>query len=330
MVGIARDITERKKMEEEIRVYAQAIEGAYDAFLITDRKGKIIFINQSVLDMYGYRRKELIGKQVSIFPSQSNLKKQKEAIREAKTKGGWSGELINKRKSGEEFPIILSLSLVRNEKNEVVGLLSVFRDITETKKLISELEEERITLEERVRKRTAQIRESEKMASLGRLSAGMAHEINTPLGIILVNTHLIAQRMAKRRLDSRDLKKYKEAIKRIENATLRSQKIVSNLLDFSRVPRLKFQPLDINRLLERPSSLIESQISSENIKVVKDYGSKLPRIMGDPDRLEQVFHNIIQNAREAMPHGGSIKVESRLSEGTNFRARLPIAKKNNR
>ena len=141
-----RDITEHKKTEEKIRVYAQAIEGAYDAFVITERDWKIIFANHSVLDMSGYRRDELMTKHVSIFSPKSELKKQKEALREAETRGSWSGELINKRKNGEEFPIILSLSLIKNEKNEVVGALSIFRDIAETKKLISDLKKTKVEL----------------------------------------------------------------------------------------------------------------------------------------------------------------------------------------
>ncbi|MCK4648812.1 PAS domain S-box protein [bacterium] len=314
ILGIFWDITGRKKMEEEIRVYAQAIEGADDAFLITDRKGKIIFMNQSVLDMYGYRRKELLGKHVSIFPSESSLKKQKEAIREAETKGNWSGELINKRKSGEEFPIILNLSLVRNEKNEVVGLLSVFRDITETKKLISELEEDRITLEEKVREKTAQIRESEKMASLGRLSAGVAHEINNPITSILLNVQRMSGKMKKEVKTIPDFKAYVKTIEKVEGAIYRCRKIVTGLLAFSHPAKPELTPTNINKVIKETLESLEEQVKTRDIKVVKALAPQLPRLMADGEQLSQVFSNLIMNSCEAMPKGGRLRITTRLQK----------------
>ena len=155
------------------------------------------------------------------------------------------------------------------------------------------------------REMEARLIQSQKMTDLGHLAAGIAHELNTPLGTVYNSNYFIKG----------ELKDVSPKVARhfhlIENQVDRCQKLIKNLLTFSRAPNAVVDLIktDINDVLERCLQLIEKEIKTANIQIVKEL-SELPLILIDPDRISQVFFNLILNAVHAMPSGGSITIKS--------------------
>lgn len=199
-------------------------------------------------------------------------------------------------------------------QDEIGQLAQSFNQMTENlKKANEKLMQWGKTLEKRVEERTKELREmqdsliqSEKMASLGKMSAGVAHEINNPLTSILINTHLMLEKTEKNHL-------FQEYLSLIADETIRCTNIVKGLLEFSRQnpPRKVFT--DINEIIKRTLQLLEHQAAFQNIRVIKKLDESLPQIKVDKDKIKQVFWNLMINAAEAMPHGGTLTLFSQLS-----------------
>jgi len=175
------------------------------------------------------------------------------------------------------------------------------------------------TLERRVEERTRRLREtqdhlvrSEKLASLGKMAAGVAHEINNPLTAILINAHLLLERRE-------DHASSREALTLIAEETTRCAQIVSGLLDFARQSPAREILADINDIIDRTIQLLEKQAAVRNIQIEESLDRSLPWVELDKNKIQQVFSNLTINACEAMPEGGTLRVTSRLSrDGTDL------------
>ena len=213
-----------------------------------------------------------------------------------------------------EYPVSI------NSDDEIGQLAHSFRDMAERlRKADNEIKELVRTLEKRVEERTSalkaaqfQLLQSEKLASIGKLSATIAHEINNPLSGILTYTKLIEKRISRDNLPPQEIQKIKKWLLTMIKETERCSSIVKNLLDFARQrePALKSN-VDINALIDDAISLLTNQISLQNIELKKILGD-LPQIVADPMQLRQAFLNIIMNSCEAMPDGGSITIKTYL------------------
>jgi two-component system NtrC family sensor kinase len=204
-----------------------------------------------------------------------------------------------------------------HSKDEIGELASAFNQMTERLKAANkELVDWGTTLEKKVEDRTrelvemqAQLIQSEKLASLGKLAAGIAHEINNPLGGVLIYTHLLLEDTDK------DSSQY-ENLKKIVKETTRCKNIVKGLLEFSRPKEPEMVPTDIHEALNRALGIFEPQALFQNIKVQKEF-SEIPRIIADSSQLQQVFTNIIANAAEAMAGNGVLTIRTSLEKQTD-------------
>ncbi len=134
ILSSGEDITDRKRIEDTVLMLAHAIRSIGECVSITDMDDNIIFVNDAFLNTYRYDQKELLGKHISIIQSSNNPPEIINDIFSVTLKGGWQGELINKRKDGSEFPIFLSTSVIRNDKDEPIALIGVSNDISERRK----------------------------------------------------------------------------------------------------------------------------------------------------------------------------------------------------
>jgi two-component system NtrC family sensor kinase len=172
------------------------------------------------------------------------------------------------------------------------------------------LQESADELERKVEERTAELRrmqaqmiQSEKMVAIGKLAAGVAHEINNPLTGVLTNSSLMLEDMG-------DDHPWREDIQTIVNETLRCRKIVKGLLDFSRQTKPQRTLLDLNQVVEDTLSLVRNQTVFRNTKLVYELDPHLPTVLADADQMRQVVLNIVLNAAEAMVQGGELRVAS--------------------
>ncbi|HYK89225.1 MAG TPA: cache domain-containing protein [Acidobacteriota bacterium] len=203
-------------------------------------------------------------------------------------------------------------------KDEIGYLAECFnRMVRELSKATQELRQLAENLESKVEERTAQLKamqghliQTEKLAAIGKLAAGVAHEINNPLTGILTNSSLMLQD-----LPSNDARR--DDLQIIVDETLRCRKIVKGLLDFARQTKPQKQAVDLNVVLEDVFNLVRNQASFHDIELELDQDRRLPAVMADKDQMRQVVLNIVLNAAEAMPNGGKIRASTRSDPQTN-------------
>ncbi|MDY6863446.1 MAG: PAS domain S-box protein [Thermodesulfobacteriota bacterium] len=312
--GINIDISERKKIENELRhandFFYNLIESSVDGIIAADIKGNIIIFNKSAEELLGSKSEEVIGKVriTEIYPPgmAHNIMKK---IRS--NEYGGKGRLKSIKvtvinKNGEDIPISLSGAMLYDNGREIASV-GIFTDLRE-----------KLKMEEELKQSQAQLLHSEKMSSLGKLSASVVHEINNPLTGILTYIKLMLRTINDNSFSASDIKSFVKYLNLMEAETSRCGKIVSNLLAFSRQTKLEIQDLDINTVLDRILLLSEHQIILQNIKIKKLLKPDLPKISGDFGKLEQTFLDIIFNAIEAMPDGGVLTIKTLYKTGNKY------------
>jgi len=323
VTGIGRDVTDRKKAEEKIKIFSQAAESADDSLVLTDMKGNVTYANESAIKIFGYSPEEIIKLNVGQFST--NPEVAVKIINEMKTKGVWSGESVGIRKNKETFPLFLTTSLIKDDKGNLAGMMGIFRDITEIKRLIQKEKELAVQAAraETDRKRAAELEkayrelkstqtmlvQSVKMAAIGQLASGIAHEIKNPLAIIIQWVDYLEDELGPDKKEE-----HVKALNVIKETVMRSDKIMRGLLGFARVTPLELKPCEINKVIEASLNLVEKQLTFKNIKIAKDFGVKLPSVMVDENQIGQVFINIILNSIQAMLKGGELTIRTYTEE----------------
>ncbi|MFB3885416.1 MAG: PAS domain S-box protein [Thermodesulfobacteriota bacterium] len=296
--GINLDISERKRIENELReaneFFLNLIESSVDGIMVTDMKGNIIIFNKGAEVLTGYSAGEVIGKIhiTQIYPPGVA----KEVMKKLKSpEYGGVGTLTPTQfnvvnKAGEWIPIQLSAALIYDEAGKEIASVGIFTDLRP-----------RLNMEKKLQDTHLQLVSSEKMASLGKLAAGIAHEINNPLGGILIYSSLMMEDLPQEDPKRGDLS-------RIVQEAGRCKEIVKSLLEFARQTEPKMEPTDVNRAINDGLFFLVNQALFHNIKTVKKLDSFLPFVQGNASQLKQVFMNIIVNAAEAMHGGGTLTI----------------------
>ena len=213
----------------------------------------------------------------------------------------------------------LSQEVKVNSRDEMGYLATSFNQMVgRLKDARKELEDWGKMLEQKVEKRTKelkaardQILRSERLAALGRLAAGVAHEMNNPLAGILLFTQSLLKR-------TKDDPSIQEDLKVVEQEIIRCSHIVRSLLDFARETKPKKVPTQVNQVIENTLSLVENQADFHDIHIIKEFDTSIPQILLDGNQMRQVIMNIILNAADAMLDGGTITIKSSLSKEDNF------------
>lgn len=278
----AKELAKLKEFNENI------IESINVGVLVIDLAGRITNWNGALEEIYGLPRERAIGQLISEVFEAGMLR----ALRELTRAGGWgSGEPANIYKfrarsfDGRELTLNISLAPLQSKNEEFEGTLVAIEDVTE-----------RMRLEE-------QLQQSDKLSSIGLLAAGVAHEVNTPLTGISSYSQMLMQQIPES--DPRH-----QLLQKIYRQTSRASSIVNNLLNFSRVSDARFVPIDLNRVLDDTIQLLEAQLHNTSIEVHRRYAENLPLAPGNAQKLQQVFMNLILNARDAMPQGGRLEIST--------------------
>ena len=299
--GINTDITERKNIEYELiktnNFLRNLIESSVDGIITADIKGNILIFNEGAEKLLGYKAEDVIGKLhiTRIYPpgvAREIMRK----LRSAKFGGTGKLETIQSflvGKDGEHIPINISAAIVYEEGKEVASI-GIFTDLREKLRMERNLQDAQI-----------QLLQSEKMSSLGKLAAGVAHEINNPLGGILIYSNLLMEEM-----EEGDPKR--EDLGRISEEATRCKEIVKSLLEFARQTGPKMEPIDINRAIDEGLFFLENQATFHNIHIEKHLDRAIPLIQGNSSQLKQVFMNMMVNAAEAMEGRGTLTVKTAL------------------
>ena len=288
MIGAMTDITERSRSEAAIRFQAQLLNAVQQAVVATDPVGTVIFWNKFAELLYGWTADEAVGQLIQELTPSPFLREHGPAIIErGAAGGGWTGEFLVQGKSGKAFPALLTTSPVLDERGTVLGFVTVSIDLTE-----------RRNLEE-------QFRQSQKMDAVGRLAGGIAHDFNNLLTVIRLNTEIIMDGF-----DPTDPRS--EDVKQIRSAAERASALTRQLLAFSRKQILQPRVLDMNSVVGNVEPMLRRLIG-EDISISTTAEAR-GYIVADPGQLEQVLMNLVVNARDAMPQGGRITIETRSVE----------------
>ncbi len=278
------------------------IENSMDGILGCDERDVVITYNHSMQQLVGYDKQEVINRMsLAQFFAPGEAARLKEAL----AANGYGGknrlflfETHLRDKSGRKVPVQASAAeLFTNDRRE--GRVCFFRDLREIRKLEREVADQ------------ARILHQDKMMSLGRLAASMVHEINNPLSGILNYLRLMIKIINRGPLEENQHAKFKQYLELVENETQRCSRIVSSLLTFSRMSPPQFSPLQISELIERCTILSRHKLELSNIELITSMAADMPPVMGDFNQLQQCIINLIFNAIDAMPDGGTLTIEGR-------------------
>lgn len=315
VLGIVTDITEHKKAEKERQEsenrYRTLFEGVPMGLYRTTPEGRILDVNPELIYMLGYPdRKSLLAinaKDIYVDPKD---RKRWQTIMDI------DGIVSNleyrmKRYNGDIIWVEDTARVVIDDKGLVLFYEGSLQDITERKKS----EEELLEAKQKAEKTLNELKEyqtlmvqKERLAVLGELSSGLAHEINNPLSIISGYVQMLL-------MDEHVNSEIKEISKIIEKQVKRASNIADKLLHFSKRTDFEIKEVDLNQLVENILILLEHQLKRFNILVLKQLDPALGSIQADPPQLQQVFHNIISNAIYVMPKGGTLTVSTGLKNG---------------
>jgi two-component system, NtrC family, sensor kinase len=285
-----------------LRFRKNLIESSMDGILACDESGTIVTMNSAMENLLGCSRSDVIYK-MTMDQILGQEEKQDFKIKQLKErKHGDSNhlflsEMILVRKDNKKVPVQVYASVIFDQEKED-GMVCFFRDLREIRRLEREFEDQ------------AKVLHQDKMMSLGRLAASVVHEINNPLAGILNYIRLIIRIVDRGIPNQEQMEKFKRYLELVENETSRCSKIVSGLLTFSRKSTSTFTEVRIDDLLERSILLSRHKLILSNIELKTDISRDIPIIKGDINQLQQCMINLIFNAIDAMPDGGTLWISA--------------------
>lgn len=289
----SKDILEKlvtirtSELERSKTRFQNILEAASDGIVSINEEQKIILFNQQAQTIFGYQTEEILGKPLEILLPERFRGGHPDLIKEYITSGATSKtmsmrpELLGLRKNGQEFPVVITISKVKVE--EKIICTAIVRDVSEKKRF------------------EETIQQSEKMSAIGRLAGGVAHDFNNLLTVILGHAMLLKTLP----LDPDVIL----SIDEIQSSATRAAALTKQLLAYSRKQILQLKIVDLNEIIRGVDKMIRRLIG-ENIELVILLDEHLPRVKLDSSQMEQVLMNLAVNARDSMPNGGKIVMET--------------------
>jgi len=306
------DLTHLTLLENELKrsnaFLRNLIMSSVDGVIAADMKGRILIFNEAAAQISGYSIEEALTSLNirNFYPGDGA----REIMRKLRTEEfGGKGKLAATEveclaKDGSSVPISLSAAIVHEGDKEVatVGFFYALR--------------EKLEMQARLHKTQLQLLQAEKMSSLGKLAAGVAHQLNNPLGGITLYAQLMLEEYQLEEAAAQDLARIIQDAERCRNT-------VRELLEFARQTRQEIRLNDINHAISQTLYLLENQTTFHNIEIVRKLAPDLPKVPSDIQQLNHVFMNIILNAAEAMEGSGRLTIETGLSgDGQRVQVRI--------
>lgn len=284
--ALVTDISDRKRAEQQIRQQAALIDIAADAIFVRDLAGQIRFWSQGAERLYGWRAETAVGQKAEDLFAREAPQGCRLALQTALQTGYWHGELVHTTQSGRQIRVTSRWTLMRDDAGDPESLLVVNTDITEQKQL------------------EAQYYQAQRLESLGRLSSGIAHDLNNVLTPILTIAQLL--QLTQPDLDTST----QERLKLLEDSAKRGANMVQQMLTFVRGSKGDRERVELAPLLQEVVSIAQQSLP-KTIEIRADFPSdeataSLGMVEADPTQLVQVFINLCINARDAMPDGGTL------------------------
>ena len=278
VMGVVRDITERKQAESRLRLLSSAVEQSTEGLAVADMEGRLLFVNPAFARMHGYEPDELVDEHLAIFHAPEQMSAVDAANAQIREAGEFKGEIGHVRRDGTIFPGTMHNALIRDAAGQPAGFIGTLRDITEQKQAEEEREELLADLEA-------------KNSELERFTYTVSHDLKAPLITIAGFLNLLKQD-----LDAQNAPRIREDLASIKDATKTMQRLLQELLDLSRVGRKANPPENVALadLAREVVALACGTVAERAVKV--DISPDLPVVSGDRARLWELLQNLIENA----------------------------------
>jgi PAS domain S-box-containing protein len=283
--NLEREVEKRAgELAESESQYRILVEDINDGYFVVNRSGRIVFANQEFCNLYGYPLEEMIGKAITDLIAPRSLPTV-QGFYQKRLAGKVSKDLyiyLRQHKNGSVLPTENKVKRILYQGEYAVA--GICRDITE-----------RIETEKR-------IRESERLAHIGKLTTSLAHEIRNPLSSVKMNSQIILKNSA---LDGNDKRRMEIVVSEIS----RLEGILDEMLDFARPVKLKFEQVSISRVVDSCLEIMDTRIREKNITVTRRYEKRVPQTLVDQEKIEQTLINVLLNSIEVLPsQGGNIEI----------------------
>ena len=279
----AIDVTESRRLAQRVHLLAHALESAGEAIWICGTSGEIMYVNEAFRRTYGFDEGEIIGRNMSALISARTDTVVRERILGDPLTDSWRGDIWNIAKDGREFPVMISVSAIKDDHQNRLATIVCARDMTDFRQL------------------QQQYLQSQKLEAIGQLAGGVAHDFNNLLTVINGYSEMLLNSEGSTPL---------EGLREIHDAGMQAAELTRQLLAFSRRQVIRPAPIDINGLI-RDSGKMFQRLLGEDITLQMDLDPKVGRVLADQGSVHQVLMNLLVNARQAMPRGGAVTISTR-------------------
>ncbi len=314
VLGVARDITQRKMTEAQLRKLTLAVAQNPNGIEMTDIEGRIEYVNEAFTAMTGYTAAEVIGRNPNILSSGKTPRSTIDALWKTLKRGEcWEGEFINKKKTGDLYYERAFVIPLRQPDGSVTGYVAFKEDITEKKRMSDELDDHRNHLKGLVALRTAELSAAKEAAESANLAkshfiANMSHEIRTPMNAIMGLAHLVGREGVS--------DKQRQQLSKIDSAARHLLQVINDILDFSKIEAGKLElaagDFELSRVTDNVTTLVAEAAHAKSLDIIVDMDNLPPFLHGDGMRLGQILLNFTGNAVKFTKHG-SLTLRGRIS-----------------